>query len=64
MLSPREHLLRARQPASLRVPSNPAPQSPASKYRLVVAIKYEARIAFIRFVGTHAAYDRIDVEKV
>jgi mRNA interferase HigB len=46
------------------VSSNPAPQSPASKYRLVVAIKYEARIAFIRFVGTHAAYDRIDVEKV
>ena len=35
-----------------------------NKYRLVVALKYEARIAFIRFVGTHAAYDRIDVEKV
>lgn len=35
-----------------------------NKYRLVVAFKYEARIAFIRFVGTHAAYDRIDVERV
>ena len=35
-----------------------------NKYRLVVAFKYEARIAFIRFAGTHAAYDRIDVEKV
>ena len=35
-----------------------------NKNRLVVAFKYEARIAFIRFVGTHAAYDRIDVEKV
>jgi mRNA-degrading endonuclease HigB of HigAB toxin-antitoxin module len=35
-----------------------------NKYRLVVAFKYETRIAFIRFVGTHAAYDRIDVEKV
>jgi mRNA interferase HigB len=32
-----------------------------NKYRLVVAFKYEARIAFVRFVGTHAAYDRIDV---
>jgi mRNA interferase HigB len=35
-----------------------------NKYRLVVAFKYEARIAFIRFVGTHAAYDRIDVGEV
>ncbi len=35
-----------------------------NKYRLVVAFKYEARIAFIRFVGTRAAYDRIDVGKV
>ena len=35
-----------------------------NRCRLVVAFKYQARIAFIRFVGTHAAYDRIDVEKV
>jgi mRNA interferase HigB len=35
-----------------------------NKCRLVVAIKYEARVVFIRFVGTHAEYDRIDVEKV
>ena len=34
------------------------------KYRVVVAFRYGARIAFIRFVGTHAAYDRIDVETV
>ena len=35
-----------------------------NKYRLVVALKYSAQIAFIRFVGTHAAYDQIDVEEV
>ncbi len=35
-----------------------------NKYRLVVALKYSAQIAFIRFVGTHAAYDTIDVEEV
>jgi mRNA interferase HigB len=35
-----------------------------NKYRLVVALKYSAQIAFIRFVGTHAAYDEIDVEEV
>jgi mRNA interferase HigB len=35
-----------------------------NKYRLVAALKYEARITFVRFVGTHAQYDKIDSEKV
>ncbi len=35
-----------------------------NKYRLVVAVKYSAQIVFIRFVGTHAEYDGIDVEEV
>jgi len=35
-----------------------------NRYRLVVAIKYTARMLFIRFVGSHAQYDRIDVEVV
>jgi mRNA interferase HigB len=35
-----------------------------NKYRLVVPLKYSAQIAFIRFVGTHAEYDEIDVEEV
>jgi mRNA interferase HigB len=30
-------------------------------YRLVVAIKYDNGLIFIRFVGTHAEYDEIDV---
>jgi mRNA interferase HigB len=29
-------------------------------YRLVVAIKFSAAIVFIKFIGTHAEYDRID----
>ncbi len=33
-------------------------------YRLVVKINYPYRIVYIRFVGTHAEYDRIDVEEV
>jgi mRNA interferase HigB len=35
-----------------------------NKYRLVVAMKYTAQIAFIRFVGTHEQYDRITAEEV
>ena len=29
-------------------------------YRLVVAVQYDFGIIYIRFVGTHAEYDRID----
>jgi len=31
---------------------------------LVVKINYAYRVVYIRFVGTHAAYDEIDVEEV
>ena len=33
-------------------------------YRLVVAVFYPGRRVYIRFVGTHAEYDRIDAEEV
>ena len=33
-------------------------------YRLVVRINYHYRVVYIRFVGTHAEYDRIDVQEV
>ncbi len=33
-------------------------------YRLVVKINYPYRIVYIRFVGPHAEYDRIDAEEV
>lgn len=35
-----------------------------NKYRLVVRIDYSAGIIFIRFIGTHADYDKIDVEEI
>ncbi len=33
-------------------------------YRLVVKINYPYRVIYIRFVGTHAEYDKVDVTKV
>ncbi len=35
-----------------------------NKYRLVVEMQYRAGIAWIKFVGTHAQYDLINVETV
>ena len=35
-----------------------------NSYRLIVAIKYEFQIVYIRFIGTHIAYDRINAEEV
>ena len=31
-------------------------------YRLIVFINYDAQSVFIRFIGTHTEYDRIDPE--
>jgi mRNA interferase HigB len=33
-------------------------------YRLVVKIHYKTGIVFIRFIGTHADYDKIDAENI
>jgi mRNA interferase HigB len=35
-----------------------------SKYRLVVEVQYQAGIVWVKFIGTHAQYDRINVETV
>ncbi len=33
-------------------------------YRLIVAIAYKLQIDYVKFIGTHAAYDAVDAETV
>ncbi|MFZ2524198.1 MAG: type II toxin-antitoxin system HigB family toxin [Candidatus Ferrigenium altingense] len=35
-----------------------------NKYRLVVEMQYRAGMVWVKFVGTHAQYDKINVETV
>ena len=35
-----------------------------NSYRLVVAVNYPFGILYIRFIGTHKAYDQIDVTTI
>ena len=35
-----------------------------NKYRLIVKFNYPCRIGYVRFIGTHTEYDRINAEEV
>ncbi|MBI1319256.1 MAG: type II toxin-antitoxin system HigB family toxin [Candidatus Hydrogenedens sp.] len=35
-----------------------------NKYRLIVSVNYSVGVVFIKFIGTHAAYDQIDARTV
>ncbi len=35
-----------------------------NKYRLIVAVRYDISIVFIKFIGTHKQYDEIDASTI
>ena len=35
-----------------------------NKYRLIVTINYYEKIVFIKFIGTHKQYDKINIEEL
>lgn len=35
-----------------------------NKYRIVVWINYPYRVTYVRFIGTHEQYDRIDAQTI
>lgn len=35
-----------------------------NKYRLITRIFFKAQLVYIRFIGTHAAYDKVDLDNL
>lgn len=35
-----------------------------NKYRLIVRIDYQCKLIFVRFIGTHVQYDKVNADEV
>jgi mRNA interferase HigB len=57
-------VVRAHRNASIVGPDRVVFNIKGNDYRLVAAIHYRLQIVFIKWIGTHAKYVKIDVSKV
>lgn len=57
--------IRAAYPSASFLPGNRVVFNiKGNDYRLIVAVHYNRRMMFVRFVGTHAEYNRINAETI
>jgi mRNA interferase HigB len=35
-----------------------------NRFRIIVAVRFDLKIVFIRFIGTHSQYDKINAEEI
>ena len=57
--------IKVRYPSADLLPENRAVFNiKGNQYRLVVKIHHNTGVVYIRFVGTHAEYDKIDAGKI
>jgi mRNA interferase HigB len=54
--------IKSRYPSASFLPKNDVVFNvKGNKYRLVVNIRYESQIVFIKWFGTHSEYDKLDL---
>jgi mRNA interferase HigB len=56
--------VRARYPATDRVGSRYVFDIGGNRYRLIVKINFVVGLVVVRWFGTHAEYDRVNIEEV
>ncbi len=59
------HQIKKQYPSASILPNNRVVFNiKGNKYRLIVRTNYDYGILWIRFIGTHAAYDKIDANTI
>lgn len=62
---PNPNFVKNEFPNSRLIPSNRVIFNiKGNKYRLVVRVNYKYQMVYVRFIGTHEEYDKIDMTKI